>query len=177
MGVLVRAWVLGVAGLVVMAGAAKADPQFPPRKAGLWENTMTSANMMMNGQKMPGPGGPGGMVTFSCVDPASDLKLEKRMTAGEPGCAPPVFGGGGGHITFANSCARDGHTTNVTGAMTYVSDQHIVVDMQMSGTGMTGSMQMSSVWSGACPAGIVPGDYGMVMGGAFQKEGNVNNLP
>jgi hypothetical protein len=30
---------------------------------------------------------------------------------------------------------------------------------------------------GACPAGIMPGDFGMMVNGTFQKEGNVNNVP
>jgi hypothetical protein len=172
-----------LAGLVVAAGvfgivsSARADPQFPPHKAGLWEGTMKMSNMMMNGQPAPSMGPAGGMVTFSCVDPASDLKLEKRMAAGEPGCSVPVWGGSGAHYTFTNTCSNGGGTTSMAGAMTYVNDEHIIIDMQMSGTGMTGTMHGDSQWSGACPDGIVPGDFGMVMGGNLQKEGNVLNMP
>ncbi len=171
-----------LAGLVVLAGvfgamsSARADPSFPPRKAGLWENTSTMSNMMMNGQKMPGM--PPGMVSVSCVDPASDLKLMKRAAQGRGNCPPPDYAGSGGNFTINVTCAmQNGQTMTMAGTMTYVSDEHVVMDMQMSGTQMTGHMHVDSVWSGACPAGFAPGDYGMEMNGTFQKEGNVLNMP
>jgi len=175
MGVSRLAWLVVVAGVFGIVSSARADPNFPPRKAGLWVNTATMSNMMMNGQKMPGM--PGGPLSVSCVDAESDLKLIQRASQGRAGCAPPVFGGGGDTFTINDTCAVNGQTMSTAGTMTYVSDEHVVMDMQMSGTQMTGNMHVDSVWSGACPAGFVPGDYGMEMNGTFQKEGNVNNLP
>jgi hypothetical protein len=176
---LLRAVVLAPVVVVVFSGAAQADPQFPPRKAGLWENTATMSNMMMNGQKMPGPvGAPGGMVSYSCVDPASDLKLMERAGKGQGGCPPAEFGGSGDTFTIRNTCTmRNGGTMGLSGTMTFVNDEHVLMDMQMSGTQMSGNMHMNSEWTGPCPAGIVPGDYGRMVNGSFQKEGNVNNVP
>jgi hypothetical protein len=170
-----------LAGLVIVVGvcgivsSARADPNFPPRKAGLWETKATMSNMMMNGQKMPGM--PPGMVSVSCVDAESDLKLIQHAAQARGGCAPPVFGGGGNTFTVNVTCAVNGQTTSTAGTMTYVNDEHVVMDMQMSGTQMTGNMHLDSVWSGACPAGFAPGDYGMEMNGTFQREGNVLNMP
>jgi hypothetical protein len=176
---LLRAVLLAPMAALVFTVTAQADPQFPPRKAGLWENTARMSNMMMNGQKMPEQmGGPGGMVSYSCVDPASDLKLIERAAKGQGGCPPAVFGGGGNNFTIQNTCTmQNGSTMSLAGTMTFVSDEHVLMDMQMSGTAMSGDMHMSSQWTGACPAGIVPGDFGMMVNGSFQKEGNVNNLP
>jgi hypothetical protein len=136
------------------------------------------SNMMMNGQKMPGAAGPTDMVNFSCVDPASDLKLIKRAAAGHGGCAPAVFGGGGSDFTMQISCTmQNGQSMNMAGTMTFINNEHVMMDMQMSGTQMSGNMQMDSVWSGPCPAGVMPGDYGTEMNGTFQKMGNVLNTP
>ncbi len=175
----IRAVALVPVVMVVFSAAAHADPNFPPRKAGLWQTTMTMKNMTMNGQKMPGPmGPPGGIISASCVDPANDLKLMKRAAAGEHGCAPPVFSGGGDHYTMADSCnLPDGTQMSMNGSMTYVSDEEVTVETQMSSTKMSGDMHMDSKWVGACPAGIVPGDFGMMMNGTFHKTGNVNNVP
>jgi hypothetical protein len=175
-GAFLLAWVLAPA---VFSGVAKADPQFPPRKAGLWENTMTMSNAMMNGQKMPSAmGPPGGMVSYSCVDPASDLKLMKRGEAGQGGCPPPVFGGGGDRFTMQDTCTmQNGATLNISATMTFLNDQHVVVVSHTSGTQMSGDMNVNSVWTGSCPAGVMPGDYGMMMNGSFQKQGNVLNMP
>jgi len=158
---------------------AHADPQFPPRKAGLWENTMTMSNATMNGQKMPGTmGPPGGMVSYSCVDPASDLKLMKRGETAQGGCAPPVFAGGGDSFTMQDTCTmQNGATLNISSTMTFLDDQHVVVDAKTSGTQMSGDMHVNSAWTEACPAGVMPGDYGMMMNGSFMKQGNVLNMP
>jgi len=163
----------------VFPAVAKADPRFPPRKAGLWENTATMSNMMMNGQKMPVPMGTAGdIVSYSCVDPASDLKLIERAGKAHGDCPPAVFGGGGDSFTIQNTCTmQNGGTIGLAGKMTFVDDQHVMMDMQMSGTQMSGDMHMNAQWTGPCPAGIVPGDFGMMMNGSFQKQGNVLETP
>ncbi len=149
-GNIIRAVALAPVVMVVFSAAAHADPNFPPRKAGLWQNTIIMSNMTMNGQKMPsGMGPPGGIVSASCVDPASDLKLMKRAAAGEHGCAPPVFGGSGDQFTMSDSCnLPDGTQMAMNGSMTYVSDEEVTVETQISSAKMSGNMHMDSKWVG-----------------------------
>jgi hypothetical protein len=176
-GNLLRAVVLAPLAVVVFSGVAQADPQFPPRKPGLWENKLSMGDMSNQSAPAGSPQMPSQMTMFSCVDPASELKLDKRMAAGEPGCTQPEWSGGGNQYTFAESCTENGATTNTTGTVTYLNDEHIVSDTSMSGTGMNRHMHADAQWAGSCPAGMAPGDFGMVMGGSFMKQGNVNNLP
>ena len=87
--------------------------------------------------------------------------------------------GSGSHFTMTTKCTNPmGSPGTVTGSGTFTThgdtDVHFVANSvsDMAKMHMTMAVTGDSKWVGACPAGIVPGDFGIMRNGVFQKLGN-----
>jgi hypothetical protein len=162
------------------AGSARAEATFPPMRPGLWE---TSTVMLMNMSGQPPDNDTSPTVRYNCQSAASMAQSMKIMSAGLPGCTMDLEGGGG-QYTMTINCVNPGGqpgTMHSTGTMAMRGDT--AIHMTEAGSGNIGGMQMSSTmtadskWVGACPSGVVPGDYGTMANGVFTKEGNTLTPP
>jgi hypothetical protein len=70
---------------------------------------------------------------------------------------------------------------NVSGTMNLIGETEMRMQetSSMTSAGMTGTITMSgdAKWIGQCPSGVVPGDFGTMVNGKFQKEGNFADMP
>ncbi len=169
---------LGSVAAAVFCTAAAASTTLPPRKPGFWQTTMVM-KMLVNGQPMNGGpmNAPGGMVMAQCIDPKTDLKMMERMGS-ERGqaCSKPDIEGGGNNFTMSSTCQSPvTGTMTMNATLTFESDTAAHTVVQMTSPKMTGTMTEDAHWLGACPAGVVPGDVGMMMNGTFRKLTNVND--
>ncbi|OYV49486.1 MAG: hypothetical protein B7Y73_06405 [Acidocella sp. 35-58-6] len=163
---------LGLLILGLSSGAAGAST-LPDRRAGFWQTTMTpTMHMTVNGQVMDRTGQT--MVTALCTDPATEALERKKLMSG--GCMQSDFVADGNAYDIHGSCPGPHGAAMVSqGKITVDSDTQTEVDFTMTGSGMTIHMVGQSKWLGACPAGVAPGDMGMMQNGTFVKTGNVQN--
>ncbi|HQT63103.1 MAG: hypothetical protein B7Z75_12570 [Acidocella sp. 20-57-95] len=92
------------------------------------------------------------------------------------GCMRTDFVADGNSYDIHGSCTGPRGAAMVSqGKITVDSDILTETDMTMTGSGMTIHMVGQSKWLGACPAGVVPGDTGMMQNGSFVKTGNVQS--
>jgi hypothetical protein len=161
--------------LAATALPALASTTLPPLRPGFWQTTMLM-HMNLSGQPPDTDNTP--MVNYNCQDAASMAAAMKMMAGAIPGCTFDLEGGGNTY-TITTSCkniAGQPGTLTGTGTITLAGDA--AMHMVETSSGNIGSMQMSSnmtgdsKWIGACPAGVQPGDFGKMVNGAFQKEGN-----
>jgi hypothetical protein len=164
-------------GALATAGAAPAlaDATLPHMHPGLWQTTM---NMTMDMQGQP-PGAAGApTVTYMCENDATIAAAMKQLNGALPGCSFDM-GGGNGSYTMTTNCVNPGGqpgTISGTGTMTLTGDSALHMTETSNATMQNMLMKMAmtgdSKWIGACPEGVVPGDFGTMANGAFQKEGN-----
>lgn len=166
--------------LTATAAPARANTTFPPMRPGFWQGTMYM-HMNMSGQPPDTDNTP--MITYNCQNAASMAAEMQRMAGAVPGCTFDLEGGSG-HYTLATTCKNiGGQPGTLTGAGTITMQGDTGMHMVETSSGNMGSMQMSSnmtgdsKWIGACPAGVQPGDFGRMVNGAFQKEGNFLTTP
>jgi hypothetical protein len=162
------------------APAAYASVTFPPMKPGFWQNSMLM-HMNMAGQPPDTDNTPN--VTFSCMSLQTMANSMKQLTGALPGCTFDLEGGGGSY-TITTKCTNLGGqpgTMNVSGTMNLIGETEMRMQetSSMTSAGMTGTITMSgdAKWIGQCPSGVVPGDFGTMVNGKFQKEGNFADMP
>jgi|GEM_PF-902329 hypothetical protein len=176
-----RAAALVSAGTALFCATAQASATFPPRKPGLWQTTMVMhMKMLMNGQTI-NDNSDTPIINELCSNAATDAQSMKMLTGGSSHCGPMDIEKTGGVYTITGSCpdplGGKGGVITFNGTITPQGDTAYHMVSQSTGTGMSSSMVADSKWLGACPAGMVPGDFGTVTNGKFVKRGNLLNPP
>ena len=156
-----------LAGISAGGVAPAVAASLPARAAGLWQSTST----------VTGPDGKPlanatNVVTVSCVDPATDLKF---FLSGANACSSLDIEGSGSSFTINGSCKQMGKVVNIHEALNYADAQDVTLTASWAGD--AGQMTLTSQlkWQGDCLAGMVPGDEGNIVGGAFSKADNIND--
>ncbi|EKM98626.1 DUF3617 family protein [Acidocella sp. MX-AZ02] len=156
-------------GLVVafcLGGLAQAA-ELPSRAAGLWQSTTN----------VTGPGGAPmanaqGVVTLTCVDPATDRKF---LLSGQSRCSQLSITGAGAAYTISGTCVQPAGTVKIHETLTYDSNKSVQLKADFSTSSGEMSMVSDLQWQGPCPAGMAPGDEGSMRDGVFVKAGNIND--
>jgi len=148
---------LCVLALLAPVVAKAADPPFPARRAGLWVNTVKTAQ--------------GVFVRKACTSPETDLVLRQRGfdDLRKTGRLTVTGSGSKFHMTIVS--VRSGHTVATNEDIVFAGDTdmqtrgHIHVAPPFARGGMATDSDVSGdeKWSGPCPPGMVPGD--MIVGG------------
>jgi len=161
------------------APAALADAVLPPMKPGFWQNTMVM-HMNMAGQPPDTDDTP--TVTYSCQSAQTMADAMKHMGGDMPGCAFDIEGSGG-RYTIAVGCTNPGGAPGkltASGTMVFAGESEMRVKESSSMVSPAMSMKMSmdgdAKWVGRCPSGVMPGDFGSMVNGAFKKEGNYADM-
>ena len=160
-----RRLAIGIGVLLLAGGAAcigaRADGDFPSRKPGLWQVTMTMPGGPMPPQQMK-----------MCIDTKTDADMQKLgMNASQGMCDKPNIDRNGSTVTISSVC-RMGATqatthvvTNFSGDSAYHSDITTKFDPPVAGHAQQ-AMAQDARWSGPCPADMQPGD--VVMGNGMK---------
>ena len=153
-----------VAVMVLAAATAASALDLPPRKAGLWELTMT-----FEGRSLPP------QVLKQCVDPASD-KLMNLDFAGsnDLACSKQDMTRNGGTIVIDSVCkfAETATTSHAVITGSFDSAYAVRVSSTRQGgpplpgiaPGAESLMTIAAKWLGPCAAGQKPGDVIMPNG-------------
>jgi len=166
--------------LTAAASPALANATLPSLKPGFWQNTMLM-HMNMAGQPPDTDNTP--VVNYNCEDAASMAAAMKMMAGAIPGCTFDLEGGGGTYTITTNCKNVGGQPGTLTGTGTITMAGDTAMHMVESSSGNIAGMQMSSSvtgdsrWIGACPAGVTPGEFGRMVNGVFQKQGNTPAPP
>jgi hypothetical protein len=172
-----RAAFLAPLALCLAAPLASASFTFPPMRPGLWVSSSVM-HMNMAGEAPDTDNTPD--VRYNCMDAATLAAAVKLMTSGGfmSGCAVDMEGTGGVY-TMTIACKNpDGMTGTINGNGTFTTDGDTAMHFTDHTTSNLQNMNMTAddtgdmKWLGACPAGIVPGDYGTMKNGVFTKQGN-----
>ena len=159
---LVLTLLIGASAVAVAASAA--DLVAPPRKPGLWKQTIVSTH----GGKAAAP-----MSMSLCID----ASVDKQMTVfsqgmGKQVCSSQSMSKTAGGYKFASVCNM-GPAGTISSAGTLTGDLNKSYRMDVKGdvsgssvAAMNGPSQttITSTWSGPCPAGVHPGDMTMSNG-------------
>jgi hypothetical protein len=147
--------------ITASAPAAPSGPMaLPPRKAGLWEQTVTSEKMHQ---------------TISmCIDAALDQKMKiwgsqnGKSQCGEEKITPHL---GGGYDFHAVCAMGESGTVTSDGQATGDFGSHYTVDVTSTTAGSpmpqangVHKISIAATWKGPCPADMKPGDM-MLPGG------------
>jgi hypothetical protein len=140
---------------------APGAPALPPkRKAGLWEQTVSTGGMTQTSRL--------------CVNAAVEEKLGWwSQQATQDRCAQTDFKPGAGGWTFSSTCDLGAGGKTVTkGVATGDFSSAYQMDMTSTTTGSTTQhmngehkMTMKAAWKGPCPADMRPGDMILTPGG------------
>lgn len=132
----------------------------PRRKAGLWEQTVSTAGMAQT--------------STLCVDAAVEEKLGWwSQQATQTQCSQTSFTPSPGGWTFSSTCDMGGSGRTVTkGVATGDFGSAYQMDMTSTTTGATTAhmngehkMTIKAAWKGPCPADMKPGDMVLTPGG------------
>ena len=150
--------------LITTVGLAHAD-DFPRRKPGLWEMTMTGEAKGAHEPKS----------SRLCIDRAfEDCMIKKGMDVRST-CNKRDVKASGNTITVKSVCEFGSSKLTSTGVWTYKGDTayQMVSDgtfnPPMMGTSKTHSVQ-DGKWIGACPADMKPGDMVITMPGGKEMR-------
>jgi len=137
-----------------VAAAPAAGPATPPhRKAGLWEQTVSTAGMTQTSRL--------------CLDDKTEAELAWwGGQAGKSACEQTSITPAPGGWSFSSVCSMgSGGTVTSQGTATGDFGSHYVVEATSSTTGagapqMNGEhkMKIEASWKGPCPDGMRPGD-------------------
>ncbi|HSM96543.1 MAG TPA: DUF3617 family protein [Rhizomicrobium sp.] len=139
--------------LFVASAASAQSAEFPARRAGLWDVTVTMESM-----KIPP------RTNTMCIDAASDAKLMKLGVASrEAKCTSMNVSGMGSVRTIDSVCHMNGGEQKNHIVMTYSGDAAYHMDMQSQFSPPVAGHSQSHIvqdakWVGPCPAGMKPGD-------------------
>lgn len=138
-------------GVTIIGTAALAD-DYPPRKAGLWEVTISAGENVSHTMKM-------------CIDPDTDQLFHKFGTdLRTKHCARNDVKVDGSVVTADSECKVGSTTitttsvTNFTGDSAYHVDVKTHFDPPLLGKS-DASVTQDGKWTGPCPAGMKPGDF------------------
>lgn len=158
--------------LIASTSLAAMTSTLPPVRPGFWIGRMV---MHVNIAGHPPDTNNTPTVGYNCLNAASMAVEMKALTGRRKGCASHLVGSGS-HYTISASCHVQGGTVISNGTFTIVgtTEIRIVVNAvsHLSNLHMTSDITSDIKWVGACPAGVVPGDHGIVRNGAFHKLGN-----
>jgi len=176
----VRLALLAAPAVCAFACLAAAEATLPPMHPGLWQNSMVM-NMQMQGDNSPPDMTP--TISYSCEN-AYGLAEQIKMTSGMlSGCTFDLEGGGS-TFTITTDCVNpDGQKGSLKGTSTLTLLGTTAIHLTGTSSGNIANMQMNSTdvndskWVGDCPAGWVSGDFGKMVNGVLQKDGNFNNMP
>jgi hypothetical protein len=163
-------WMPVVAGVLVCVGAVPAmAAALPAREPGLWRSSTVVT--LPDGTKARG-GVP--VVTVSCVDALDDQKF--FLIKGSA-CSSLNVSGQGGHYSIDGTCAQAGKPVTVHETLTYVNAQTVELAGTVDSGGGPITLNAQLTYSGACPAGMQPGDEGSLdVNGNFDKTDNINDF-
>jgi Protein of unknown function (DUF3617) len=141
------------AALTVAAITPASALDFPPRRAGLWENTLHMDGMTR-------------MIPTSqiCIDAATDVKMMHYGMHMKASDCEAVSVTGSGNVRVVDSvCHLNGGTQKSHVMVNYMGDASYHMDMQthfdppMNGKAES-HMTQDAKWMGPCPAGMKPGE-------------------
>lgn len=166
-----------VAGVALLGSAARAEGSFPPRKPGWWQTTMV---MTMNMKGQPPDHDTTPLNSFMCSDAATDAITMKQMAGDTGKCMAFDITKSGDTYTVSGSCPDPMGGSGVMtthGTMVFAGDTQIHIVSDTVSPSMSGHVMGDAKWLGACPAGVKPGDFGMMKDGVFSKQGNILDKP
>ncbi|MEO8144664.1 MAG: DUF3617 family protein [Betaproteobacteria bacterium] len=153
--------------LLLCAGIAAASAQDAPRrKSGLWEISMSSA-------QMPAP-----MVTRQCVDEKTD-DMARGPSQGREKCSKQSVRREGGSVIVESVCQVDGSTATSRGvfsgdfATSYKGEMTTRFNPPMQGMAES-RMNFQARLTGACAPGQKPGDMSMQGMPGGGRQGTMN---
>jgi hypothetical protein len=150
----------------LMAQAAGAAT-LPARAPGLWQSVSTVRGP--DGAVLPHAKN---VVTVSCVDAENDAKF---FTSGESACTALRVSGAGQHFTINGACRDQGRNMTIHETLFYADGRNVQLQAQLQlGSGPL-SISAQLQWRGACLPGMMPGDEGNIVNGAFSKADNIND--
>jgi hypothetical protein len=151
--------------LVLIASAfavqAVAQPAMPSRKAGLWQQTITTGKA---GKPQPP------MVTTICLDASVDKAMSVfSQGAGQQSCTSNSVTRAGAGYRFASTCKfagagvinTQGTVSGDFGSAYSVQMNSVVTGAAMAAMNGASATTIAAKWLGACPAGSKPGDMTM----------------
>ena len=168
------------AGGTATAGAPEAAKpavamEAPTRKAGLWEQTMSSGQMHQT-MKL-------------CLDDATEQKMKWYATenaGGKSTCqqatmAPKLGGGWSFHsvcdLGQGGKVTSDGEATGDFGSHYVMTVNSVTTGSSMPQANGPHKITMEGAWKGACPAGMRPGDMEMPGGMRINTLDAMNGKP
>jgi len=159
-----KLWLAVMASLAAQAAGAAT---LPPRAPGLWQSVST----------VRGPDGkiwPNGdhVVTVTCVDADNDAKF---FTSGESACTNLNISGAGQHFTISGACNEQGQTMTIHETLFYQDAQNVQLQARLQLPAGPVLIAARLQWQDACLPGMVPGDEGNIVDGAFSKADNIND--
>lgn len=155
------------AALGVGSASPAAAATLPAREPGLWQSTTTVTGQ--DGQPIPKATN---IVTVSCVDPATDIKF---FTSGDSACSSLAIDGSGGTYTINGTCTQQGKPVSIHETLVYASSRSVTLTAKLDSPMGPVNIASHLQWQGACLAGMVPGDEGNIVNGAFNKADNIND--
>ncbi len=172
---------------IALLTCAASPATLPARKPGFWQTTMTMSGITLHGHPYKPPAGQAragqASVTAICLDPATDLKQLRRAAAptSETGgtlCPAPTITGTAPNFTIAQTCKTpDGAVTTITGTLVYDGDTATRLTEHTISPAMSATVRLDSKWIGPCPAGIAPGESGLLIKGKFQPLSTLDAPP
>jgi hypothetical protein len=151
-----------------LAAAAPAlAANLPARAPGLWQSTTTVTGA--DGKPLPHAAG---IVTVSCVDPATDIKF---FLSNESACSSFSITGSGNTYRINGTCNQLGQAVKIDETLTYASPQSVTLTAKLVTPSGPETVTSQLQWQGNCLAGMQPGDEGSIAAGAFSKVDNIND--
>jgi hypothetical protein len=170
-----RAVLLAPLAVSAAAPIAAASVNFPPMRAGFWVSTMVM-HINMTGQPPDTDNTP--TIRYNCLNDATMAASMKALSGIMPGCVTDLEGGGVTYTMTTKCTNPEGLTGSMDASGTFTTDSDTAIHFVETSSGDLSGMKMTSdasgdyKWTGACPAGVVPGDYGSMVNGVFKKDGN-----
>ncbi len=157
--------VVAVLGFTMTHAAVAAT--LPARAPGLWQSTTTVTGP--DGKPLPNAEN---VVTVSCVDPSTDIKF---FTSNGSDCTSLDISGSGTKYAINGSCKQRGNPVQIHETLNYASPQSVVLTAKLESPAGVVTVSSQLQWQGDCLAGMVPGDEGSIVSGAFSKADNIND--
>jgi hypothetical protein len=155
---------------LALAGASVSQAfaaDLPGRTPGLWQSTTTV--MGADGQPLANAVN---VVTLSCVDDQTDQKF---LLSGASSCTTLTVSGESGSYTIDGVCSQQGQPVQIHEALVYADSKDVKLTAHL-GTGTTAmTVNSQMVWQGDCMPGMLPGDEGNLVNGAFSKADNITD--
>jgi hypothetical protein len=159
-----KVWLAVVGSFLAQAANAAT---LPARTPGLWQSV--SAVRGPDGRILPNADK---VVTVTCVDAENDVKF---FISGESSCTRLSISGAAQHYAISGSCSELGQKVTIHETLFYENARSVQLRARLllpSGPVMIAAQLQ---WQGDCLPGMMPGDEGSIVDGAFSKADNVND--